>query len=207
MSFPRSRRKPVVLVFGESINDAQSVAALIQGMRPDLQGRVRARARPTSLTREAGPAAIRSWVSDLRTAVTATTAGGQPVAAVVVHRDADRPDPTGAVEVMLRRQLAGIAAEVAVPVEAMESWWLLFPTAAESVRPYAWKDRLPRTARNVDHVRDPKSELRRATRSSGKEYTEADSPAIAFAVAGGCHPAVGTSPSWDRLGASARRLP
>jgi hypothetical protein len=135
------------------------------------------------------------------------TAAGQPVAAVVVHRDADGPNPSGSVEANLRRQLRGVADEGTVPVEAMEAWWLLFPDAAESVRPRAWRARLPRKVRDVERVSDPKAELKRKTRPSKHEYAESDLPLIAAAIATGRHPAVGHSASYDRLCASARRLP
>lgn len=196
-----------MLVFGESINDAQSIATLIQGVRPELAGRVKPAPRPTSLTRQAGQVVVRSWADELVTVVRATAAAGQPVAAVVVHRDADRPDPSGAVEVQLRQQLRHVADEVAVPVETIEAWWLLFPDATETVRPRAWRKRLPRQVRDVERVRDPKAELQRRTRPSGHEYSESDSPVIAAAIATGSHPAIGSSASYDRLCASARRLP
>lgn len=147
MSARQSKRQPVVLVFAESINDAQSIATLMQGLRPELVGRIKARTRPTSLTRQAGDLAVRNWADELRRAVSATAAAGQPVVAVVVYRDADGPDPSGSVEAQLRQQLRGIADEVAVPVEALEAWWLLFPSATEAVRPLAWRGRLPRRAR------------------------------------------------------------
>lgn len=202
-----SKRSPVVLVFGESLNDAQSIATLIQGLRPDLAGRLRPRPRPASLTRQAGGLAVRHWADQLRSVVDAMMAAGQPVAAVVVHRDADGPDSSGAVESQLRQQLQGVADEVAVPVEAMEAWWLLFPDATETVRPRAWRGRLPRRVRDVEKVREPKAELQRRTRPTGHEYAESDSPTIATAIATGSHPAVGHSASYDRLCAGARRLP
>lgn len=207
MSPRHTRRRSVVLVFGESINDAQSIATLIQGLRPDLVGRVKPVPRPTSLTRQAGQLAVRNWEAELRSVVTAMAAAGQPVAAVVVHRDADRPDPAGAVEAGLRQQLRGIADEVAVPVETMEAWWLLFPEATETVRPRAWRGRLPRQARDVERISHPKAELQRKTRPSGHQYAEADSPTIAAAISTRSHVAVGISSSWDRLQASAGRLP
>lgn len=201
-----SARRSLVLVFGENLNDAQSVATLLVHMEPSLRGRVRPRPRPTSLTRDAGSGAVRTWAEQLRRTVAAVEAAGTPVAAVVVHQDADGPDATGAREQALRRQLRGAADHVAVPVEEMESWWLLHPTAVEALRPRSWSSALPRSPREVDRVQDPKETLIRATRPSGHPYTEADSPAVASQIASGHHAPVGTSASWTRFTETSRAV-
>ena len=173
-------RPPVVLVFGESINDSTSIARLLVAANPALAGRVRARPRPTSLTREAKPPAVRSWVADLGYVVRATEATGDRVAGIVVHRDADGPDRTGSVAAELSRQLAALGGKAAVPVQAIEAWWFLFPDAVEAVRPRAWRRRLPRRKQDVELIERPKEALQRATRTrNGPEYAESDSPVIA----------------------------
>jgi len=48
-----------VLVFGESVNDSQSIMHLLIGANASLAGRVRSLRRPVSLTREAKPNAVR----------------------------------------------------------------------------------------------------------------------------------------------------
>jgi len=177
---PGRSRAAVVLVFGESINDSTSIAHLLVAANPALAGRVRARPRPTSLTRDARPPAVRSWVADLRRAVLAAEATGDRVAAVVVHRDADGPDPTASRAADLTRQLFELNGKAVVPVQAIEAWWFLFPDAVEAVRPGAWRGKLPRNSRDVEMIDRPKQALQRATRTrNGPEYTEADSPVIA----------------------------
>lgn len=172
-------RPPVVLVFGESINDSTSIACLLVAANPALAGRVRARPWPTSL-REAKHPAVRSWVADLGRAVRATEATGDRAAGIVVHRDADGPDRTGSVAADLTRQLAALGGKAAVPVQAIEAWWFLFPDAVEAVRPRAWRRRLPRRKQDVELIERPKEALQRATRTrNGPEYAESDSPVIA----------------------------
>lgn len=132
---PGRPRASVVLVFGESINDSTSIAHLLVAANPALDGRVRPRPKPTSLTCQARPPAVWSWVADLRSVVRATEATGERVAGVVVHRDVDGPDPSGAVVANLTMQLAEVDGEAVVPVQAIEAWWFLFPDAVEAVRP------------------------------------------------------------------------
>lgn len=176
----RNCRAGIVLVFGESINDSTSIAHLLVAANPNLSGRVHARPKPVSLTREAKLPAVRSWVADLRRAVRATEATGDRVAAVVVHRDADGPDPSGAVAAGLTQQLAELDGKAVVPVQTVEAWWFLFPDAVEAVRPRAWKGKLPRKKGDVELIDRPKEALQRATRSkNGLEYAESDSPVIA----------------------------
>lgn len=183
MTARRSSGRPrasVVLVFGESINDSTSIAHLLVAANPTLDGRVRPRPKPSSLTRQAKPPAVRSWVADLRSVVLATEATGERVAGVVVHRDADRPDPSGTIAADLTRQLAELDCKAVVPVQAIEAWWFLFPDAVEAVRPGMWKNKLSRKMREVEVIDRPKDELQRATRTTrGLEYAESDSPVIA----------------------------
>jgi hypothetical protein len=53
--------------------------------------------------------------------VRATEAAGTVVRAVVVHRDADGPDPAAGVESELAAQLAPIPGRPAVPMQAIEA--------------------------------------------------------------------------------------
>lgn len=192
--------KAVVLVFGEDRHDAASIAALLEAGNPKLQGRVRARPRPTSLTREAKHPAVRNWVQELGDVIRATVAAGTSVAAVVVHRDADRPDPDGAVAADLTGQLSPIGGHPAVPVQAIEAWWLLFPDAVEAVRPRAWAGKLPRKRRDVETVVNPKKELQRLTGTGrASRYEEADSISIAENIKRVKPRRYGSSASYDRL--------
>lgn len=110
------RAHEVVLVFGESINDARAIASLIEALCPTLKGWVRPLPRPTSLQRSASEPKEVAWMRRLRGVVDAYR---QPVACVFVHRDADSPDPLGALEDETQKRLlnAGIEnAHAVVPV-------------------------------------------------------------------------------------------
>lgn len=188
-----TRARAVVLVFGESINDARAIASLIEALCPSLKGRVRSLPRPTSLQRSASDAKAAKWLDQLWSAVDAHR---DPVACVFVHRDADGPDPLGRVEEATRTELqdAGIKnAYAVVPVEEIEAWWLLFPTATETLRA-SWSQTLPRIPGTVDSLSDPKRQLveRTGRKNSKKAYSEADSPSVAERVAAAIE--VGTRP-------------
>jgi hypothetical protein len=196
----RRRSLGAVLVFGESRNDSDSIAALVLSANPRLQGRVRALPRPTSLTRTAGTAAVRRWVDEIEMAIRAHEAARGPVTAVLVHRDADRADPSETVAATLRQQLASSAGHPVVPVQAMEAWWFLFPDAVEAVRPRAWRGCMPRRRRDVEGIDRPKHELiARTAAKGGVPYTEADSPAIARKIREQGSEPHGYSVSYGRL--------
>ena len=202
------RRTPKVLVFGENLHDSQSLVELLIAVNPRLQGRVAARPRPISLTRDAGLPAVRRWVSDIAAAVSATVRAGQPVEAVVVHRDADGPDPAGNQHARLAAQLANVPvpAHPVVPVQAIEAWWLLHPRAFESVSPRAWRDLLAGVSGDVEAIDDPKRRLISMTRPSKRTYSEADSVAIARAIRTVGIARRGQCSSLDRLADVARQL-
>lgn len=193
-------RRSIVLVFGENLHDSQSIAHLLVGLEPSLEGRIEARPRPVSLQRTAGVVATRAWLANVAKAVEATAAAGQPVSAVLVHRDADGPDPTGAVHRALAADLSAVrVGHPVVPVQAIEAWWLLHPAAVESVRPLAWRGALRDVPADVEGIKNPKKELVRRTRSSRRSYSEADSVAIAKAIRRiGCAPN-NRCASFDRL--------
>ena len=82
-------------------------------------------------------------------------------------------------------QDAGIKnAHAVVPVEEIEAWWLLFPTATETLRA-SWSQTLPKIPGTVDSISDPKRQLveRTGRKNSKKAYSEADSPSVAERVA------------------------
>lgn len=179
-SSARQSKPGSVLVFGESVNDSQSIRDLLIAANAVLAGRIRPLRRPASLTREAKPDAVRDWVDELWRTVQAFEAINGRVAAVVVHRDADGHDPDGAVAANLARQLTTMGGQPVVPVQAIEAWWFLFPDAVEAVRPRAWKGKLPRQPRDVELIDQPKKALQRVTKDGRvPEYTESDSPTIA----------------------------
>jgi hypothetical protein len=189
-----------VLVFGESRNDSDAVAELVLAANPRLAGRVRALPRPTSLTRSAGAHPVRRWVSEIARAVRAHEAAKGPVAAVLVHRDADGPDPDETVAAALRGQLVSVGGHPVVPVHAIEAWWFLFPDAVEAVRPVTWRGCMPRRHRDVERIDRPKDDLMNRTGArGGTGYTEADSPAIARKIREQARMPQGSSASYQRL--------
>lgn len=197
----------VVLVFGESLNDSRSVRELVLAANHQLlPDRVKALPKPMSLTREAKPGAVERWVDQLERAVRAHQAR-ERVVAMVVHRDADGPDPRGTVETALAIQVHRIGGLPVVPVQAIEAWWFLLPDAVEAVRPSAWRGRLPRSPRDVELINQPKAELRRATRAGhGLEYTEADSPVIASHIREKGLQPLRSCASYDRMVARAQQI-
>lgn len=200
--------RPIVLVFGESLNDSMSVKSLLVHVNRALDRRVKARPSPVSLTRTASPPKIRDWVGEIRRTIAAEEAAGQSVCAALVHRDADGPDPTARVEYDLALQIQRLQKGYpVVPVQMIETWWFLFPDAIEAVRPRAWKGKLPRRARNVEKIDSPKAELQRLTgKGNTPEYAEADSRAIAENVRHLSLTPLGTSASYQRFVALARAI-
>lgn len=199
----------LIMVFGESLNDSQSVRFLLAAQNPGIAvERIQAQPRPSTLQRTAGAPAVRRWITDISKVVRGIEATGRRVAAVVVHRDADSHDPEGVVHRLLTEQLASMGnAHGVVPVEELEAWWFLFPGAVEMVRPRAWRGCLPRRARDVETIRNPKQELARLTRSPhSAAYTEADSTSIARAVYENGLTPVGTSFSFRRFEHTARSI-
>lgn len=199
----QSRTIPVVLVFGESINDARSVAALIQALCPSLKGRVRARPRPVSLQTSAKEPKVAKWMHNLHSVIKSYD---KPVVCVFVHRDADGPDPTMKTANQTEQKLRNAhirQAHAVVPVEEIEAWWLLFSSATQKLKA-SWSGTLSGTVSDVDRIPNPKEELARRTRRNNrkKAYTEADSPAVAAlvaeAIAAGVKPS-GHSRSYDRF--------
>jgi hypothetical protein len=79
--------------------------------------------------------------------------------------------------------------------------------AVEAVNPRAWAGRMPRQARDVELIRNPKKDLERLTgRGGARRYEESDSPRIAANVRRLALPATGTSASYDRFLARARAI-
>lgn len=198
-----NNRAPVVLVFGENTNDARSVARLIEALCPELQGRVKARSAPPSLQRSASPGAVHAWTERVADVVRANR---RPVACVFVHRDSDAPDATGRLQTQTEDALraAGLSdAHAVVPVQEIESWWMLFPDAAEEVR-NSWRGQLDRSPADRDAVQSPKETLSRRTGRVNRRdaYSAADSPRVADRVAAALEAdtqPTGQSRSFDRF--------
>lgn len=196
-------RVPIVLVFGENTNDSRSVARLIEALCPELKGRVKARSRPPSLQWSASPRAVHTWTERIADVVRTNR---QPVACVFVHRDSDAPDPAGRLQTDTEAALraAGIAdAHAVVPVQEIESWWMLFPGAAERVRS-SWRGQLDRSRADRDAEPNPKEALSRRTGRVNRRdaYSAADSPRVADRVAAAIEAGIGptgSSRSFERF--------
>lgn len=195
-----------IAVFGEDPNDTKAIRELVLGLRPDFSpGDIRTIRTPPTLTRSASIASVRTWAEKALAAMRAASAAGGQFDWVFAHTDSDGPDDGRfADQRSTELRSAGIRSAVAVvPVQAIESWWLLFPEATESVVP-SWRGALKRSNFNTDNVVKPKDELIRRTRAKQprRPYAEADSPAIAKAItdSGQLHAArTAVSPSFDRF--------
>lgn len=194
-----------VFIFGENPNDSKALKELVLGLRADLTaGDVRTLREPPTLVRGSGGRAVRSWAEKAAQALRGTRISSTEIACVLAHTDADGPDDGSFAERRTAElRSAGLVNAVAVvPVQAIESWWLLFAPATESVVA-GWSGALSKKAFNTDSVDKPKDELIRRTRAKAnrRPYTEADSPDVARAVAAG-HidaPQRANSPSFERF--------
>jgi hypothetical protein len=194
----------MILVFGESTNDAEAVRRLTLGLCPTAVGKIKVLRRPPSLQRTASARAVRDHASKVASVVRAQAALTR-VTCVLVHSDADGPDPEGQLEQERSQQLlaSGVPhAHAVVPAQELEAWWLLFPDATESVIP-GWRGSLRSSPGDVDSQRNPKEELIRRTRRKHprRPYKESDSADIAARVAelGVMARPTGASKSFDRF--------
>lgn len=200
-----------VVVFGENTNDSEAIKELLLALCPQLgRGDVRVIREPPTLQRSAHTRTLATWVDRASQALRAASVKLGDASCILIHTDADQHDD-GSFEAERTGQFrkAGFAqAHAVVPIEAIESWWLLHPRATESVVP-SWAGALRKAPGDVDRIADPKAELIRRTRSKQprRPYSENDSPAIARAIVTGGHlekMAAGTSPSFGRFVAVAR---
>lgn len=193
-------------IFGENLNDSKAVKELVLGLRSDLSvGDIKVLRNPPTLTRDAHAKTVAGWAAKAVQALDAARVAGGPIDWVLAHTDADGPDANGAFALARTADLAAAGlknASAVVPVEAIESWWLLFPAATESVV-RTWSGALNKGAFNTDSVSDPKSELIRRTKSKQpkRPYEEADSPAIAGEIAAShlTTKQAANSPSFERF--------
>lgn len=194
-----------VLVFGEDPNDTGALRELILGLCPSLRAnQVRTLREPPTLQRGAHLAAVRRWVERATAALQGAQLSHGAAVCIFVHSDADGPDD-GSFEAARTQELreAGFPqAHAVVPIESIESWWLLFPEATESVVP-TWRGALLKRSRDVDRVSSPKQELVSRTRKKQpkRPYREGDSPRIAAAIvsSGQLRSPAGRSASYHRF--------
>lgn len=200
-------------MFAEDMHDSEAIKCLVEAVNPQLTDRARVvvQRNPSSLTRDALPVTVRSWLDEVAGVVQDREKIAE-VVGVLVHQDADAADDDNAdaLRSALERQVAEHAHPV-VPVQEMEAWWFLFPDSLRAVKREAWREvRMP-TNVNVDKINSPKEDLIRRTRAASMKhgYAEADSLAVAqkmaAAIAAGTEPS-NTSRSWKRFTALTKAL-
>lgn len=184
------QRRPLVLVFGESIHDRGAICRLTEGLRPDLTGIVEARRTPLVLIKNAKPDKARTNAQDIAKLVRQET-GARNVIAVLAHEDCDAVEPShvpaaAKIETALAKAgCPGVPIGV-TPAWEIEAWWLVFP---EAVAPIVegWREPNDWIGKDVGTVENAKQALTKALRPRGKQrktrdYHEADSLEIAHNV-------------------------
>lgn len=177
MALPR-----VVLVFGESDNDRESLRQLFLALRPDAV-RVEKRRNPTVLVRGREAALARRNLVDMASVARADSKR-LDIQAIVVHQDCDGIEPAHiALAQTIVRELSssGFQTVAATPAWEIEAWWFLWPDSVLSVS-QSWQSPRPPQP-NIGRVIDAKEALRRAVRRHGRrhrrDYQESDSITIA----------------------------
>ena len=201
----------MVLVFGEDPHDCAAVRILVEGLRPDLAGRVSVQQRRAPMTLVRGLDAARARSLARKVVMTARAEEAKRatrVRACVLHKDTDAVEPSSAALAdEIRHAYAGCPGLVVPAVAAweVEAWWYLFPDAVATTRA-TWRAPTQHVGRDTGLVVSPKESLKRDVRPAGGRrtaafvtYAEADSEAIARAIVDGGHlrRPRGTSTSWE----------
>lgn len=181
-------RAPVVLVFGEDENDRQALMALAAGLRPDLARRIEPRRLPILLVKGVSELKARKREALFFKAIQAE-AKVRGVLAAIVHEDCDAREPAHVAlsDQILRRYLTtGCRVVPATPAWEMETWWFLWPEAAQALVP-SWRKPDKYLGKNVGLIPNAKEVYRKATspsgsRASNRVYRESDSPLLAAKV-------------------------
>jgi hypothetical protein len=181
------KRKPIVLVFGESEHDRRAIKLLVEGLRPDLAGIVEERRQPLVLIKNALPEKARSNAEKIAS-IASVEAKTKRVVAVLAHEDCDALEPEHVrIANKLEKELrdAGCPNPAAVtPAWETEAWWLVFPEAVGKVVE-GWRDPADWLGKDVGRVERAKEQLARAVqprpprKSPPRAYHERDSIAIA----------------------------
>jgi hypothetical protein len=183
----RARRRPIVLVFGESEHDRRAIKLLVEGLRPDLAGLVEERRQPLVLIKNALPKKARSNAEKIA-GIARIEAKAKNVVAVLAHEDCDAVEPAHlqAAE-KLEKQLSGAGCPhpVAVtPAWEMEAWWLVFPEAVGKVV-HGWREPIDWLGKDIGRVEHAKEKLASAVqprpprKAPPRAYHERDSVTIA----------------------------
>ncbi|HZI04621.1 MAG TPA: hypothetical protein VEZ71_11390 [Archangium sp.] len=187
------KRPSIVLLFGEDENDTKSIRELIEGLRPELAGKVQHRRQPLVLIKNARPEDVPERAQRVADAVDIERAT-HDVACVFAHEDCDEVEPKhlavcAKIETALAK--AGCPAHAVVPAWELEAWWFMWPNAVQAVRPKSWRAPDDHRGKQVGLIKDAKEELRRKVvpkdlkpekRKGFPHYQESDSPTIARQV-------------------------
>ena len=182
------RRRPVLLVFGESENDRKAIVHLARGLRPDLEAAVEERRHPLVLIKNAKPGTARDNAREIAELARAE-AQGRTVLGVLAHEDCDAREPahiTVAMRIEQSLEDAGCPKPViaVTPAWEIEAWWMVFPEAVGRVVE-GWRNPDDWLGKSVGSVTNAKEELARAVRPKAspgrrpREYAEGDSIKIA----------------------------
>lgn len=178
----------MVLVFGESEHDRRAIVHLVQGLRPDLRGKVEERRQPLVLIKGALPQKARSNAVEIAS-LAQREQEARELLAVLAHEDCDALEPahievSKKIENELRN--AGCPAEpIAVtPAWEIEAWWMVFPEAVGRIV-QGWRDPVDWLGRDVGQVSEAKEKLAVAVQPRPRPmrppraYHERDSIAVA----------------------------
>lgn len=178
-----------ILVFGEDHNDRAAISYLIKAIVPNgSKIGVKAIRSPIVLAKAARPEKRKKMAEEIAGFARGFEKVGKKVT-VVAHRDCDDYEPAHINQTKLLEQdlkSAGVSSAVAAtPAWEIESWWMLFPKAIETVRP-SWA-RVDYGNRNVGKIQNAKETLTRDLRPSNnprcKDFHESDGAKVAEHVA------------------------
>jgi len=186
-----AKKRPVVLVFGESDNDTKAVRHLVEGLRPDLSGIVEPRRHPLVLIKNATPERAKNNAQRIASVVRHEMVV-RNVLGVLAHEDCDAVEPAHVaaaekIERELKDALCECVTVAVTPAWEMEAWWMVFPEAVGQIVK-GWRDPDDWIGKNVGVVPNAKECLARAVQprrrqpSPPREYEEHDSIQIAANV-------------------------
>ncbi|GAB4196368.1 MAG: hypothetical protein OHK0013_03530 [Sandaracinaceae bacterium] len=187
------RRRPVVLVFGESENDTGAIKRLTRALRPDLDADVEVRRTPLVLIKGALPERAAENADEIAN-VAKSAAKIRPVLAVLAHQDCDAVEPAHEeaaelIENGLRNAGCPGVPIAVTPAWETETWWMVFPEAVGAVV-QGWREPDDWIGKDVGKVEKSKEKLASAVQPRPKRkdkapraYRESDSIAIADNIA------------------------
>lgn len=132
-----SKKRPLVVVFGESENDRRAVAHVVRGIRADLSRVVEERRQPLVLIKGSNPKTTRTNAERI-SAVVRQEAAARDMLAVLAHEDCNAIEPAHEVAaIKIETVLAAAKCQAPViavtPAWEIEAWWMIFPKAVGKV--------------------------------------------------------------------------